>query len=115
MLAGKEAKVTLCGNATFRLPEFPGGIAPAAILRKIEPGELADMTLVVDGARAGWGLRNSPTNILKSAKERTALVLSASQFVVNRSDDGSLTCPAKRAAKSEGRAMPIHGKKSKQR
>jgi hypothetical protein len=55
MLAGKEAKVTLCGNATFRLPEFPGGIAPAAMLCKIEPGELADMTLVVDGARDWLG------------------------------------------------------------
>ena len=55
LLAGKEAKVTLCGNATFRLPEFPGGIAPVAMLRKIEPKELADMTLVVDGARDWLG------------------------------------------------------------
>ena len=55
MLAGKEEKVTLCGNATFRLPEFPGGIAPVAMLRKIEPKELADMTLVVDGARDWLG------------------------------------------------------------
>jgi hypothetical protein len=55
MRAGKEAKVTLCGNATFRLPEFPGGIAPAAMLGKIEPRELADMTLVVDGARDWLG------------------------------------------------------------
>jgi hypothetical protein len=50
MHAGKEAKVTLCGQATFRLPEFPGGIAPVAMLRKIDPTELADMTLVIDGA-----------------------------------------------------------------
>jgi hypothetical protein len=55
MRAGKEAKVTLCGNATFRLPEFPGGISPVAMLRKIEPTELADMTLVVDGARDWLG------------------------------------------------------------
>jgi hypothetical protein len=55
MLAGKEAKVTFCGNATFRLPEFPGGIAPAAMLRKFEPRELANMTLVVDGARDWLG------------------------------------------------------------
>jgi hypothetical protein len=54
-LAGKETKVTLCGQATFRLPKFPGGIAPVAMLRKIEPKELADMTLVVDGARDWLG------------------------------------------------------------
>jgi hypothetical protein len=54
-LAGKEEKVTLCGRATFRLPEFPGGIAPLAMLRKIEPKELANMTLVVDGARDWLG------------------------------------------------------------
>jgi hypothetical protein len=55
MLAGKEEKVTLCGNATFRIPEFPGGIAPVAMLRKIEPKFLADMTLVIDGARDWLG------------------------------------------------------------
>ena len=36
-------------------PEFPGGTAPAASLRRIEPMELADMTLVVDGARDWLG------------------------------------------------------------
>ena len=38
------------------------------------------------------------------------LVLSVSKFVVNRSDDGSLTCPARRATRGEGRATPILGK-----
>jgi hypothetical protein len=55
MLAGKDAKVTLCGKATFRLPEFPGGIAPPSMVRKIEPSELAELTLVVDGARDWLG------------------------------------------------------------
>jgi hypothetical protein len=55
MLAGRDAKVTLCGNAAVRAPKFPGGTAPAAPLRKIEPKELADMTLVVDGARDWLG------------------------------------------------------------
>ena len=55
MLAGQDAKVTLCGNAAVRAPEFPGGTAPAASLRRIEPMELADMTLVVDGARDWLG------------------------------------------------------------
>jgi hypothetical protein len=55
MIAAKESKVTLCGHGTFRLPEFPGGIAPVAMLGKIEPKELADMTLVVDGARDWLG------------------------------------------------------------
>jgi hypothetical protein len=55
MHAGKEAKVTLCGQATFRLPEFPSGIAPVAMLRKIDPTELADMTLAIDGERDWLG------------------------------------------------------------
>ena len=53
--AGKEAKVTLCGQATFRLPDFPGGIAPVAMLHKIDPTELADLTLVIDGERDWLG------------------------------------------------------------
>jgi hypothetical protein len=55
MIAAKESKVTLCGHATFRLPEFPGGIAPVAMLHKIEPKGFADMTLVIDGERDWLG------------------------------------------------------------
>jgi hypothetical protein len=55
MIAAKESKVTLCGHATFRLPRFPGGIAPVSMLVKIEPKFLADMTLVIDGARDWLG------------------------------------------------------------
>jgi hypothetical protein len=55
MIAAKESKVTLCGHATFRLPQFPGGIAPVSMLAKIEPKYLADMTLVIDGARDWLG------------------------------------------------------------
>jgi hypothetical protein len=55
MVAAKESKVTLCGHATFRLPRFPGGIAPVSMLAKIEPKFLADMTLVIDGARDWLG------------------------------------------------------------
>ncbi|MGA7385849.1 MAG: hypothetical protein WBW81_14500 [Methylocella sp.] len=109
MIAAKESKVTLSGRATFRLPRFPGGIAPVSMLAKIEPKFLADMTLVIDGRATGWDHLDSPTNILKSAKERTVLVLSASQFIVNRSDDGSLNYPAKRATKSEGQSSSMIG------
>ena len=55
MIAAKRSKVTLCGHATFRLPRFPGGIAPVSMLAKIEPKFLADMTLVIDGARDWLG------------------------------------------------------------
>jgi hypothetical protein len=55
MIAAKESKVTLCGHGTFRLPRFPGGIAPVSMLAKIEPKFLADLTLVIDGARDWLG------------------------------------------------------------
>jgi hypothetical protein len=49
--AARDAKVTLCGHATFRMPHFPGGLAPVTSLMKLEPESLEDMTLVIDGAR----------------------------------------------------------------
>src|SRR5580704_10279547 len=57
----------------------------------------------------GWGPLDSPTNILKSAKERTVLVLSASQFIVDRFGDGSLSYPAKRANLSVGQSSSMIG------
>ena len=50
MIAGKESKVTLCGHATFRLPDFGMESRQSAMLAKIEPKFLADLTLVIDGA-----------------------------------------------------------------
>lgn len=55
VIAANESTVTLCGRATFRLPQFPDGIAPVSALIKIEPKFLADMTLVIDGARDWLG------------------------------------------------------------
>jgi hypothetical protein len=51
----RDAKVTLCGQATFRLPHFPGGLAPVTGLMKIETEFLRDMTLVIDGERDWLG------------------------------------------------------------
>lgn len=45
-----EGKVAIIGHATHRLPLFRGGVATVAPLLKIEPGDLRDMTLVIDGA-----------------------------------------------------------------
>lgn len=53
----REAKVTFFGQATFRLPHYPGGLAPVTGLMKIEPEFLRDMTLVIDGARDWIGPR----------------------------------------------------------
>jgi hypothetical protein len=50
LAAAAEGKVSIYGHSTFRLPNFPGGVAPFATLRKIEPADLNDMTLVIDGA-----------------------------------------------------------------
>ncbi len=47
--AARDAKVTLGGRGTFRLPHFPGGLAPVDGLMKIESEFLSDMTLVIDG------------------------------------------------------------------
>jgi hypothetical protein len=53
--AAKDTKVIFFGKATFRLPQSPGQIAPPSALRKLEPTELAGMTLVIDGARDWLG------------------------------------------------------------
>jgi hypothetical protein len=50
-----DAKITLCGHSTFRLPHFPGGIAPIGALKKLEPNWLIGMTLVIDGAHDWLG------------------------------------------------------------
>jgi len=55
--AAGDAKVTLGGRGTFRLPHFPGGLAPVTGLMKIGPEFLLDMTLVIDGARNWIGPR----------------------------------------------------------
>jgi hypothetical protein len=49
--AARDAKVTLCGHATFRMPHFPGALAPVTSLMKLEPESLAELTLVIDGPR----------------------------------------------------------------
>jgi hypothetical protein len=48
--AANCGKVGLIGHATFRLPHFRGGLAPASALSKIEPEDLNEKTLVIDGA-----------------------------------------------------------------
>jgi hypothetical protein len=49
MEAAREAKITLCGHSTFRLPHHPRKFAPVCILAKIEPEAFAEKTLVIDG------------------------------------------------------------------
>lgn len=66
MEAAKDAKVTLCGHSTFRLPHFPGGLAPLGMLAKIEPESLTNMTLVLDCARDWIG----PTRFADEFPER---------------------------------------------
>jgi hypothetical protein len=53
--AAADAKLTLCGSKTYRLPKLRSGIAPPSEMRKLEPGELGGMTLVLDGARDWLG------------------------------------------------------------
>lgn len=55
--AAATGAIELCGNATSRLPDWPGGIAPLASSWKIDPATLGTMTLVIDGARDWLGPR----------------------------------------------------------
>jgi hypothetical protein len=48
--AAAKDKVAIFGFATGRLPRFPGGLVPFGTFWKIEPADLADMTLVIDGS-----------------------------------------------------------------
>ena len=47
--AAKNAKVTFCGHRTFRLAQYPGGLAPVSQLFKIDPESCVDLALVIDG------------------------------------------------------------------
>ena len=47
--AARDAKVSLWGYETFRMPNLRGGLAPVSGPMKIEPEFLANATLVIDG------------------------------------------------------------------
>ena len=48
--AAAEGKIGLFGQATFRLPHHRQFVAPVGAFWKIEPTDLREMTLVIDGA-----------------------------------------------------------------